>query len=185
MTAQNISVFTTIGDMYLEYLRRVLESAEKDHNRIEYFCRLIRRAHAIHIFGFGRSGAAALAFAIRLKHFNKYLPPVWWVGDQVRQPIRDGDVVILFSGSGTRPEVETIALKARMVSASLVLVTASKKTMIESGANCVICLPTMNNGNVYGGGDFELGAFFLQEVLVIHIGRKFKIPRLEVELNHV
>jgi 6-phospho-3-hexuloisomerase len=185
MNAHDMSGFTTIGGLYIEYLRRVLESAEKDYNRIEYLCRLIRRAHAIHIFGFGRSGAAALAFAIRLRHFGNYLPPVWWVGDQVRQPIRDGDMVVLFSGSGTRPEVETIALKARMVSASLVLVTSSKKTMIESGANCVICLPTMNNGNVYGGGDFELGAFFLQEVLVNHLGRKLKIPRQEVELNHV
>jgi 6-phospho-3-hexuloisomerase len=185
MAAQDISSFMTIGGLYLEYMRRVLESAEKDYNQIEYLCRLIRCAHAIHIFGFGRSGAAALAFAIRLRHFGNYLPPVWWVGDQVRQPIRDGDVVILFSGSGTRPEVETIALKSRMVSACLVLVTSSKKSMIESGANSIICLPTMNNGNVYGGGDFELGAFFLQEVLVNHLGRKLKIPRQEIELNHV
>ena len=72
-----------------------------------------------------------------------------------------------------------------MVSATLVLITSSKKTMIESGSHCVICLPTMNNGNVYGGGDFELGVFFLQEILVNHLGRKLKIPRQEVELNHV
>jgi hypothetical protein len=30
-----------------------------------------------------------------------------------------------------------------------------------------------------------MGAFFLQEILVNHLGRKLKIPRLEVELNHV
>jgi 6-phospho-3-hexuloisomerase len=185
MIDQEVSGFTTIGHIYLEFLHLVLESAEKDYHHIEYLCRMIRSAHAIHVFGFGRSGTAALALAIRLRHFGNYLPPVWWIGDQVRQPIRDGDVVILFSGTGKRPEVETIALKARTVSACLVVVTATKKSMLTSGSDIFLVLPTLNNGTVYGGGDFELSAFFFQEILVNHLGRKLKIPRQEVELNHV
>ena len=83
---------------------------------------LLVHAKEVHIFGFGRSGAAALSLAIRLKHFGEYLPPVWWIGDSVRPPIQQNDLVILFSRSGERPEVRVVAEKARSRGARIALV---------------------------------------------------------------
>ncbi|MCX6690753.1 MAG: SIS domain-containing protein [Methanoregula sp.] len=177
--------FTARGKKYLEFLNKVLINAEKEYPRIEHLIGMIQGARAIHIFGFGRSGAAALACAIRLRHFCNYLPPVWWVGDQVREPIRKGDVVILFSGSGNRPEVNLVARKAKKVSASLVLITANQYPALGARSDLVLILPAMQDLTGYGGGDFELGAFFLQEVLVTHLGKMLEIPDEEIGKNHV
>jgi len=104
-----LTELTATGKIYLEFLNEVMLSIHDEYPRIEQLLRMMEGAYAIHIFGFGRSGCAALAFAIRLRHFCNYLPLVFWVGDQVRQPIREGDVVILFSGSGNRSEVNLVA----------------------------------------------------------------------------
>lgn len=185
MMTTGLTELTATGKIYLEFLNEVMLSIHDEYPRIEQLLRMMEGAYAIHIFGFGRSGCAALAFAIRLRHFCNYLPLVFWVGDQVRQPIREGDVVILFSGSGNRSEVNLVAWKAKKVSASIVLITASQNSVLGAQSDLVLVLPLMQDSTVYGGGDFELGAFFLQEILVTHIGKRFGIPREEVERNHV
>ncbi|WP_321508192.1 SIS domain-containing protein [uncultured Methanoregula sp.] len=176
---------SAIGKKYLEYLTDVLATCETKSTRIEKLIQLIQGARAIHVYGFGRSGAAALAFAIRLRHFCNVLPPVWWVGDQVREPIRNGDLLIIFSGSGDRPEIATVARKGKQASACLVLITATETLPPGLAPDLIILLPKIPNVPVYGGGDFELGAYFLQEVLVIHIGTMLGIPVNEVGKNHV
>jgi 6-phospho-3-hexuloisomerase len=185
MIPDNRAGFSDAGRMYLDYLSRVLMNTEKQYPKIEELVQMIRGAQAVHIYGFGRSGAAALALAIRLRHFCNYLPPVWWVGDQVREPFSIGDLVILFSGSGNRPEVKLVARKAKEAAALLVLVTASEKPSPGARLDLLLKLPSLPDGMSYGGGDFELAAFFLQEVLVTHMGRVFEIPGEEVGINHV
>jgi D-arabinose 5-phosphate isomerase GutQ len=185
MMTAGLTELTATGRTYLEFLNEVLITTEKEYPQIEHLIRMIQGAKAVHIFGFGRSGAAAVAFAIRLRHFGNYLPPVWWAGDQMRRPILKGDVVILFSGSGTRPEVEIVACKAKAASAHLILITAAKKSTISDKSDLVIVLPKIHDMRVFGGGDFELGAFFLQEILVAYIGKMSGIPIDEIEKNHV
>jgi 6-phospho-3-hexuloisomerase len=175
----------TIGRTYLQYLDRCLIALETQNNRINELLSLIRTAKNIHVFGFGRSGTAALAFAIRLRHFSAYLPPVWWIGDQVREPIREQDLVILFSQSGTRKEVVLVAEKAEKAGAVIALVTAEKDSAIAELATLTILLPRLDEVFVYGSGDFELAAWYLQEVLVSLLGTRLKIPPREVNRNHV
>ena len=104
------------GKTYITFLSDVPVSTEENCLQIKRLIQMILGAHATNIFRFGRSGCAALVFAIQLKQFCNYLPPVWWVGDQVRQAIREKDVVILFSGSGKRPEVNNVAEKIQISS---------------------------------------------------------------------
>jgi 6-phospho-3-hexuloisomerase len=185
MIPDNRAGFSDVGRMYLDYLSQVLMNTEKEYPKIDELVQMIRGAHAVHVYGFGRSGAAALAFAIRLRHFCNYLPPVWWVGDQVREPFSIGDLVILFSGSGNRHEVKLVARKAKEAAALVVLITASEKPSLGAWSDLVLKLSSLPDGMSYGGGDFELAAFFLQEVLVTHMGRIFGIPCDEVGINHV
>src|SRR5665647_2782493 len=70
-------------------------------------------AGAIHCYGFGRSGDAAASLAIRLRHFQRFLPPAWWVGDQVRNPFEPGQLLIVFSRLGTRFELVELVRHAR------------------------------------------------------------------------
>ncbi|MFA4876452.1 MAG: SIS domain-containing protein [Methanoregula sp.] len=185
MIPDNMDGFSEAGKMYLDFLARVQENAELYYPEIDELILMIREVQAVHVYGFGRSGAAALAFAIRLRHFSNYIPPVWWVGDQVREPVSMGDLVILFSGSGDRPEVNQVARKAKEASAFLALITAAENPALGPECEIVLTIPSLQDPRVYGGGDFELAAFFLQELLITHMGKIFDIPGEEVGLNHV
>jgi hypothetical protein len=46
-------------------------------------------------------------------------------------------------------------------------------------------LPRLDEPFVYGGGDFELAAWYLQEVLVSLLGTRLMIPQNEVDRNHI
>lgn len=174
-----------IGTCYLEYLRTCLDHLYGQEKELKDLCNKIKNANAIHMYGFGRSGAAAMAFAIRLRHFCNYLNPVWWVGDQVRMPIRSGDLVILFSQSGNRKEVVLVSEEAAKVGAEIAVVTNAKDSNICSKATVTIYLPKLKEEFIYGGGDFELAAFYFQEIIVSVIGLQQNIPHDEVYKNHI
>lgn len=173
------------GTAYLHHLETCLPTLYDQKTSIEKIFSKMCSVNNIHVFGFGRSGTAALAFAIRLRHFSAYVPPVWWIGDQVRELIRKQDLVILFSQSGTRNEVALIAEKAHEIGATIALITAEKGSKIATLATMTILLPRLDEPFVYGGGDFELSAWYLQEVLVSLLGTRLMIPPDEVDMNHI
>lgn len=174
-----------ISEDYLKYLAEVTRALYSQEKEIQELCSLIHGVGAVHLFGFGRSGAAALASAIRLRHFCEYLPPVWWVGDQVRMPIREGDLLVVFSKDGSRNELAAVAYKAVEQGAQIALITAGSNSRVSALAKVKIILPISGLPSVYGGSDFELAAFFFQEVLVTHIGKSRGIPKECVGRNHV
>jgi DNA-binding MurR/RpiR family transcriptional regulator len=174
-----------MSEDYLKYLANVTRALTSQEKELENLCSLIRGAGAVHVFGFGRSGTAALAFAIRLRHFCEYLSPVWWVGDQVRMPIRERDLLIVFSKDGSRSELAAVAYQAVQQGAQIAFITAGSNSRVGALARLKIILPLSKMPFVYGGGDFELAAFFFQEVLVTHIGKSRGIPKECVGRNHV
>jgi len=172
-------------EMYREYLGKIFDRIEEMDNEINILLQLIDNARAVHIFGFGRSGTAALAMAIRLRHFLAPERQVFWLGDQVRDPIRTEDLVILFSGSGTREEVLFFLRKIRETGATCIAVTASPTSALAKGSRYSIVLPPIETSEVYGGGDFEIAAWTFQEVFVNVYGRSRHIPNEKVTMNHV
>jgi len=174
-----------ITGIYRNYLERVIETIGKGEREIQLLSHMIDSADAIHIFGFGRSGTAALAMAIRLRHFLAPGKQVFWLGDDVRDPIRKGDLVILFSGSGTRGEVLFFLQKARDTGACCFAVTSSSGSDLAEGALHSLILPPMEEGTVYGGGDFETAAWIFQEIFLTAYGRSHDIPDEKISLNHV
>lgn len=177
--------FEKISKDYLDYLVKVTHDLSAQDNDIEELCSLIRSAGAVHLYGFGRSGTAALACAIRLRQFSDFLPDVWWVGDQVRNPIRANDLLIVFSKVGSRSELVALASLADKKGAKIALITSNRNARIGALARLIILLPVFHSNEVYGGGDFELSSFFFQEVLVRYLGKKMCIPRECVWMNHV
>ncbi len=170
---------------FLAYQERCVDAIDRMAEQLEALYRIIDVAPAIHVYGFGRSGASALALAIRLGHFEDYIARVSWMGDEVRPPVRKGDLVILVSGSGERTEVLMVAEKSAGLEGRLVLVTANPESSMANLSELVFVLPTMETGSVYGGGDFELGSFLFQEVVVNEYGRRRNIPLEVVGLHHV
>lgn len=80
---------------------------------IETLIDIMELADAIHCYGFGRSRHAATSLAVRLRHFQRVLPDVWSVGDQVRNPFEPGQLLISFSREGRRFELEKLVEFAR------------------------------------------------------------------------
>jgi hypothetical protein len=61
---------------------------------------------------------------------------------------------------------------------------------IARAGEIVIGLPSMDSNLlspalVFGGGDFELGEYFFQEILVTRAGHRFGIPASDTDLFHV
>jgi D-arabinose 5-phosphate isomerase GutQ len=79
------------------------------------------------------------------------------VDDQVRMPIRSGDLVILFSRSGDRKEVVLVSKKkAKKAWTEIVVVTNSKDSIIYSMVTITLHLPKLDEEFVYGGKDFNV-----------------------------
>lgn len=183
--ARRSGVLEEAGTTYLSYLKVVHTHLMEQEKAIRGLISLMEESRAVHVYGFGRSGAAALSFAIRLRHFCEYYPPAWWIGDQVRMPIRRDDLLVLFSKSGLRPEITAAAGNAVDAGARIAVITANREFNPGGTAACTIHLPLCESPFIYGGGDFELAAYFFQEILVSMVGVEKGIAKDDVDKYHV
>ncbi len=184
-----------ISIAYADYCARVAGAVAEQADAVETLIDAMSSAGAIHCYGFGRSGHAAASLAIRLRHFQRALPPVWWVGDLVRNPFERGQIFVAFSRKGTRFELLELVDHARERGLTCALVTIKpvqegSASRLAETCDVVIELPSMDPAllspaPLYGGGDFELAAYLFQEMLVTRIGSRCDIPPSDVPRYHV
>lgn len=108
-------------------------SKEDIHNVINLFFKSKR----IFVYGAGRSGLVARAFAVRLVHlgFQTFV-----IGETIGAPVKKNDLVFIVSGSGfTIPSVMTAEI-ARNIGAKLVVVTGKKDSKVTKFADVTIIL---------------------------------------------
>lgn len=167
---------------------------------LEKLYTLLEESRAVHLYGKGRSANAAVSLALRLKHFGYN---VWFIGDVVKERIKRGDLVILFSGSGETSEVVDVAKKAKMDEAKVVAVTSYRDSTLARDSDLILYLPgglekregwayleaqltteSVKESIFYGGGEFETIAYLFQETLVSALGRFKKIPESKVISEH-
>lgn len=87
----------------------------------------ILEAPKVVVFGRGRSGEAARSFATRLVHLDI---PTYVVGETITPPVREDDLVILFSGSGETFSVVVTAETARDLGATILTVTTDRDSTL-------------------------------------------------------
>ncbi|RLF37682.1 MAG: 6-phospho-3-hexuloisomerase, partial [Thermoplasmata archaeon] len=98
-----MSSFKESIDYLQEKIKDILGKVSEED--ITKLCKLLLKAKRIFVYGAGRSGLVAKAFAIRLVHlgFQAYV-----IGETITPPVRVGDLVLIISGSGeTMPSVMT------------------------------------------------------------------------------
>ncbi len=171
---------------YATFCQEVADRCTRDAHTIERLISVMEGAEAIHCYGFGRSGNVASALAIRLRHFQCDFKNVWFCGDLVRNTFNKKDLFIVISKSAIRPDLLYHVEMARKRGMTVAFVTGEPPlpACIEED-DLVFSLPSMKSDTIYGGGDFELAAFFFQEVLVARIGARLVIKHDEVTKNHV
>lgn len=109
---------------------------------IEKVKKLFFQSNRIFVYGAGRSGLVAKAFAIRLVHlgFQTFV-----IGETISAPVTKGDLVVIVSGSGeTIPAVMTAEI-ARNLGAKVVSITGKKKSEIAKYADVTLFISSSCN----------------------------------------
>jgi|GEM_PF-475490 len=182
------------------YLKRYPSFFEKQRDKLDRLYELMEGSRAIHLYGKGRSGNAAVSLALRLKHFGYN---VWFIGDVVKERIRSGDLVMLFSGSGETAEVVDVAKRAKKDKANVAVITSYRDSTLSKYSDLIFLLPgglekrrgwdyleaqlapeSVKEPLFYGGGEFETMAYLFQETLISGIGKYKKIPSGVVAMEH-
>jgi 6-phospho-3-hexuloisomerase len=182
------------------YLGKYSSIFESQRDVLDSLYALMEGGRAIHLYGKGRSGNAAVGLALRLKHFGYN---VWFIGDVVKERIRSGDLVMLFSGSGETSEVIDVAKRAKRDNASVLAITSYADSTLGKYSDFIFLLPgglekrkgwdyleaqlapeSVKEPLFYGGGEFETMAYLLQETLISGLGRYKKIPCGVVASEH-
>lgn len=112
-----------------------LETVEADD--LDAFLTSLEEARHVVIFGRGRSGMIARAFAIRLGHlgFRSF-----FVGETSTPPVSDEDLVLLVSGSGQTFSVVLTAKIAQDLNARVVCLTADAGSELAEHCDQVLTL---------------------------------------------
>jgi 6-phospho-3-hexuloisomerase len=95
------------------------------------------KSNRIFVYGAGRSGLVAKAFAIRLVHlgFQAFV-----IGETITPPVQKEDLVLIISGSGeTIPAVMTAEI-AHKLNAKVVSITAKQKSEIAEYADITLLI---------------------------------------------
>ena len=114
-------------------IKDILEKVSKDD--IEKVRNLFLNSNRIFVYGAGRSGLVAKAFAIRLVHlgFQTFV-----IGETITAPVQKGDLVVILSGSGeTIPAVMTAEI-ANNLEANVISITAKKRSEIAKFADITL-----------------------------------------------
>jgi 6-phospho-3-hexuloisomerase len=111
---------------------------------LEALLRALQPARRVFLYGRGRSGFVARAFAVRLIHLGYQ---TYVVGETITAPVKRDDVVILVSGSGSTYPVVMTAELGRRQGATVVAITAQPDSEVARLAHIVVpILPPDGNG---------------------------------------
>ncbi len=128
----------------IEYIQNKIEYIlkkvpEPDINKIK---KLFFRSNRIFVYGAGRSGLVAKAFAIRLIHLGYQ---TFVIGETVSAPVTKRDLVVIVSGSGeTIPAVMTAEI-AHKLGANVVSITGKKNSEIAKYADITLFISATCN----------------------------------------
>ena len=119
-------------DYILDNMRTTLE---EDIEGTDEFVDMIVSAPRIFIYGVGRSGLIAKAFAIRLVQLGL---EVYFVGETVTPIVEEGHLVIIVSHTGETMSCIQTANIVRRVGAKVISITANDHSKLATASNLVI-----------------------------------------------
>ncbi|MEM3341172.1 MAG: 6-phospho-3-hexuloisomerase [Thermoplasmata archaeon] len=119
----------------IEHIDKSLSIA--DEKSIADAIDVIRSAPRLYVYGVGRSGLPAKAFAMRLKHLGL---KVYVLGETISPAFGTSDAVILISGSGETPSVVKTARTVFKLKAKIISITGNPNSTLARLSDIVIAL---------------------------------------------
>lgn len=104
-------------------------------NEIDAFLAAILDATRIYVMGAGRSGLVAKSFAMRLMHMGM---TSYVVGETITPAIGEGDLIVIFSGSGNTRTIGDIAGMAKCLGVKVALISSNPSSRIGKIADYII-----------------------------------------------
>ncbi|MGZ5050652.1 MAG: 6-phospho-3-hexuloisomerase [Methylobacter sp.] len=142
-------------------------------------------AKRIFVAGAGRSKLVGNFFAMRLVHGGY---DVSVVGEIVTPSIKNGDLLIIISGSGETEQLIAFTKSAKKVGANIVLISAKGSSTIGDLADAVFQIGNPEQyGKVVGmpmGTVFELSTLLFLEATISHIIHEKGIPEEVMRERH-
>jgi 6-phospho-3-hexuloisomerase len=154
--------------LIIDKIASILDATDRSHD--VRLTQMLDSARRIFIAGAGRSKLVGNFFAMRLVHAGY---DVSVVGEIVTPSIKNGDLLIIISGSGETEQLIAFTKSAQKVGAKIVLISAKSSSTIGDMADAVFAVGSPEQyGKVVGmpmGTVFELSTLVFLEAIVSHI----------------
>ncbi len=169
--------------LILDKITGILEATEESYD--EKLTAMLDAAGRIFIAGAGRSKLVGNFFAMRLVH-GGYNVNV--VGEIVTPSIKQGDLLIVISGSGETEQLIAFTKSAKKVGAKIMLISSRAASTIGDMADGVFQIGREDlYGKVVGmpmGTVFELSTLLFLESTISHIIHEKGIPEEIMRERH-
>ena len=132
--------------------------SQVDRDELQEIMGLFVKENSIFIDGEGRSGLMAKGFAMRLMHLGY---DVFVIGETITPAIRENDLLVIASGSGSSPGLLASAEKAKKSGARTLLVSSKRDSLIAKVVDCAFVVP----GTVKGEQGVNRGSIQLLSTL--------------------
>lgn len=160
-------------------VRRLLEQIDPD--QFDALLSDFRDPHRTWFFaGEGRSGLVAAMAAMRFMHLGR---PVHVRGEPTAPAIREGDGLVMISGSARTPVSLHVGTVAKEQGAELVLVTRQPSGPLAQIADTILVLPG-DHSQQFGGSLFEQGALLALDAIVLALGREERATFEDMARRH-
>ncbi len=169
--------------LIIEKISSILDATDGSHD--VRLTEMLDNAKRIFIAGAGRSKLVGNFFAMRLVHGGY---DVSVVGEIVTPSIKNGDLLIIISGSGETEQLIAFTKSAKKVGAKIVLISAKSSSTIGDLADAIFPVGSSEQyGKVVGmpmGTVFELSTLIFLEAVISHIIHEKGIPEEVMRERH-
>ena len=167
----------------LEHLARVL-SVDRTREITETVEAVVSAKH-VFVYGVGRSGLAARAFAMRLVQLGI---DCYFIGETITPVVQDGDLVLIVSNTGATMSAIQVANIARRVGARVNSVTGVRGSKLSHASNVVLLLQSNGGGEQSRlaplGTMFEDACLILLDGIVAQVMERLRQPEADMRARH-
>ena len=165
-------------DTVISEIREIL--ADFGEEKFSKVYSLLKESSRIFVCGAGRSGLVGRCFAMRLRHLGK---ESYVVGETICPPIKEKDLLIIISYSGTKRSIIPFAQIAKDKKAKVLLLTSKKESILSNIADEKIIFKDIRSLQ-FGNSSFEQAVFIFLESFILYYMKESKISIDFMENNH-
>ena len=162
--------------------------AQVDETQLQHILPLFTHKRRIFVRGAGRSGFQAKGFAMRLMHLGY---EVYVLGETITPSVKEGDLFIAISGSGTTRGVLMDAISAKEKGLTLLVFTSHRQSELAQIADALVVIPGATKTGAGIASIQLLSSLFDQtlhitlDILCLMLSRQQSVTKDEILQAHV